>query len=270
MRRRYIKANVLKVLFAHSGNQCAYPGCCLPIFEDNNQLTGECCHIEAYSKNGPRYNPALSDEKCNEYENLILLCSRHHKIIDGDPQTYTVNILQNIKGTHEKKYSASHLRLSETMISQLRNSTQYFWDTINKIHTNDTTGLHREIDPTISLMELVDIVDKNFNEIEEFVKGFETSDAYLVGSFYKLCKQFGWDVEKIYQLPYYENPLHEPNWEMHNLGRPNIMNNARMHYYCLVVKMLEQLSLKDCTFIPLLEKWRSDFFNFQQNNHYVD
>lgn len=233
MKSRYIKANVLRALFAHSGNQCAYPGCGLPIFEDNNQLTGECCHIEAYSKNGPRYNPALSDEKCNNYENLILMCSRHHKIIDGDSQTYSVDVLRSMKSTHEKKYSASNLRLSETMINQLRNSTPRFWENITRIHANDTTGLHREIDPTISLMELIDIVDENFNTIEEFIKGFETSDEYLVGDIYRLCKQFCWDVEKFDQIPYYENPLHAPNWEMHNLGRPNIMNNARMYYYCL-------------------------------------
>lgn len=270
MKSRYIKANVLKALFAHSGNQYAYLGCGLPIFEDNNQITGECCHIEAYSPNGPRYNPALSDEKCNEYENLILLCSHHHKIIDGDPKTYTVDVLQNMKNTHEKKYSASNLMLSETMINQLRNSSQQFWENIKTIHVSDTTGLHREIDPSISLMELITIVDENFHVIEEFIKGFETLDTYLVNSFYKLCRLFGWDVEKFDQLPYYENPLHEPNWEMYNLSRPNIMTNARMYYYCLVVKMLEQLSLIDSTFIPILEKWRSDFSNFQLYNHYVD
>ena len=270
MRNRYIKTSVLRALFAHSGNQCAFPDCNAPIFEDNNQLTGECCHIEAYSQKGPRYNPTLSDEKCNEYENLILLCSRHHKIIDGDAQTYSVDVLRTMKFRHEKKFLATSLKLNEFMIFQLRDSIKQFWDNINLIHINDDTGLHRGIDPNITLLELIETIDKNFDEIEDFAKRFEISDGYFVKSFYKLCDQFGWDTEKLDQLPYYENPFFEPNWEIHNLGRPNIMTNARMYYYCFVVKILEQLSLNDKTFIPLLEKWRAVFLNFQLNNYYVD
>lgn len=51
-KRKAIKPDTYRVLYARSGNKCAFPGCCTPIFEDNNQLTGECCHIEAYSEGG--------------------------------------------------------------------------------------------------------------------------------------------------------------------------------------------------------------------------
>ena len=83
-KRKAIKPETYRVLYARSGNKCAFPGCCTPIFEDNNQLTGECCHIEAYSEGGPRFNMSLSDDDKNSYDNLILMCSRHHKIIDGN------------------------------------------------------------------------------------------------------------------------------------------------------------------------------------------
>lgn len=80
-KRKSIKSDTYRVLYARSGNKCAFPGCSTPIFEDNNQLTGECCHIEAYSKGGPRYNALLSDDDKNSYDNLILMCSRHHKLL---------------------------------------------------------------------------------------------------------------------------------------------------------------------------------------------
>lgn len=142
MKSRTIKPSILRLLFAHSGNRCAFPECNLPIFEDNGQLTGECCHIEAYSKNGPRYNEKLSDEEVNGYDNLILMCSRHHKIIDGDPISFSVTKLNEIKTNHEKCYSASTIKLTHSMMEQLQHSSKRFWDAISKIHAEDTTDLH--------------------------------------------------------------------------------------------------------------------------------
>ena len=43
---RRISNEVMRLLYAHSGNRCAYPDCTNPIFEDDGQLTGECCHIK--------------------------------------------------------------------------------------------------------------------------------------------------------------------------------------------------------------------------------
>ena len=56
MWRKKIPEKTLRLLYAHSGNQCAYPGCCAPIFEDDGLLTAECCHIKAFSIGGPRYD----------------------------------------------------------------------------------------------------------------------------------------------------------------------------------------------------------------------
>ncbi len=69
--RNKIPVNTLRLLYAHSGNCCAFEGCCNPIFEDDGTLTGECCHIEAYSSHGARYNERLTNEEKNGYDNLI-------------------------------------------------------------------------------------------------------------------------------------------------------------------------------------------------------
>lgn len=39
-------------------------------------------------------------EKRNIFENLLLLCLAHHKIINDDPNTYTVSYLKEIKNNH--------------------------------------------------------------------------------------------------------------------------------------------------------------------------
>ena len=76
-------------LYARSGNRCAYPECFAPLVEDNDIITGEVCHIKARRAGGPRYDERQTEKERNSLANLILLCSRHHKIVDSEPNKYT-------------------------------------------------------------------------------------------------------------------------------------------------------------------------------------
>ena len=89
-----------RLLFAKSGNRCAYPGCPTPI-TDGTSLVGEAAHIKAESPNGPRYDPAQTQEERRSFENLILLCSIHHKVIDDHEASYPVETLTQMKRHHE-------------------------------------------------------------------------------------------------------------------------------------------------------------------------
>ena len=93
-----------KTIWGLSGNRCAFPGCNKELFMtdgDSSSLVGEECHICARSIGGPRYNPNLSDKELNDYSNLILLCSVHHKFVDDNPNNYTVEVLRDMKSKHE-------------------------------------------------------------------------------------------------------------------------------------------------------------------------
>lgn len=96
-----------KILWGHSGNRCAFPGCNQELHSSNGKdaktIVGQECHIEAQSPGGPRFNPALSEAQIDSYENLILLCSNHHRIIDANPDQYTVAALKKMKTDHEKQ-----------------------------------------------------------------------------------------------------------------------------------------------------------------------
>jgi hypothetical protein len=93
----------LKRLFARSGNQCAFPGCILPITETTDTVTGVICHIHARNPNGPRYDSSQTDEDRHGFGNLILLCARHSKIIDTEVSTYSADELRRMKKEHEAK-----------------------------------------------------------------------------------------------------------------------------------------------------------------------
>jgi hypothetical protein len=69
---------------------------------DDPSLVGEACHVVAEKNNGPRGQSELTASQRDKYANLLLLCNVHHKQIDDQPNTYTVEVLQQIKNGHEK------------------------------------------------------------------------------------------------------------------------------------------------------------------------
>ena len=93
----------IKRLFAVSGNQCAFPGCTTPLVV-NDTVVAEICHIKARSPDGPRYDPDQDERDRHAFSNLLLLCPAHHKIVDDDPTTYTVERLGRIKTEHEARH----------------------------------------------------------------------------------------------------------------------------------------------------------------------
>jgi hypothetical protein len=91
----------IKRLFALSGNRCAFPNCECPIADAGGSVLGQVCHIKAKRPGGPRYDASQTDEERHGFSNLILMCGAHNKVIDDDPESYTVPRLHEIKARHE-------------------------------------------------------------------------------------------------------------------------------------------------------------------------
>lgn len=95
-----------KMLWGRSGNMCAFPGCKQSLVADETStddpsVVGEEAHIIARKEDGPRGKNELPLERRNYYDNLILMCGVHHKIIDDQTETHTVEKLKEYKTTHE-------------------------------------------------------------------------------------------------------------------------------------------------------------------------
>lgn len=61
----------------------------------------EVCHIKAGSPKGPRYDAGQTEAERHGFANLIIMCSNHHKVIDTDLKTWTVDRLVELKKRHE-------------------------------------------------------------------------------------------------------------------------------------------------------------------------
>ena len=99
-----------KILWGRSGNRCAFCRHELVIDAtelDDEAVVGDECHIVSRQGEGPRHDPGLKIELLDEPDNLILLCRVHHKMVDDQHETYTVELLSNLKANHEKWVSSS-------------------------------------------------------------------------------------------------------------------------------------------------------------------
>ena len=112
----------VKRLFAVSGNQCAVPNCRIPLVDPGGgKVTGRICHIKGQKPGSARYDPEQTDEQRRDFGNLVLMCPVHHDVIDDDPESYTVNRLQQIKHEHEASH-ANGEEPSDTVTAQFLQS----------------------------------------------------------------------------------------------------------------------------------------------------
>jgi hypothetical protein len=94
-----------KRLWGDSGHLCAK--CKGRVVEDatdsdDASLVGEEAHIVSEKANGPRYDDPLPMDQRDDYENLLVLCNRCHKIVDDQVNTYNVAALRRMKADHQE------------------------------------------------------------------------------------------------------------------------------------------------------------------------
>jgi hypothetical protein len=92
-----------KILWVKAGGRCSICNEQLATEatdDDDPSVFGEECHIVAQSPGGPR---AAEIEDIDGYDNLILLCRKHHKQVDDQRSYFTVERLKKLKREHEER-----------------------------------------------------------------------------------------------------------------------------------------------------------------------
>jgi hypothetical protein len=273
MARKAPRVDTLKVLYARSGNECAFSNCMHPVFNDNGLYIAQLCHIEAVEKGGPRYNELQTAEERNNISNLLFMCHRHHKETD-DIKEYPVERLKKIKEVHENRFTEKGKVASEEMIRQILFETNYFWNKQNlKVFDFDDLKIKRDFDRT--LIELFAELDDHIKTIEDYcdISAESDSDEKLKKDLQKLLSKANLDFNKIKEVDYYKSPFVSRNWEMHNLARPNYFSNLSLCVSQLKVKVLEELHKSYPDNLELKEKldlYRTQFEELYDNSYYVD
>jgi len=84
--------------------------------EDGN-FVGEICHVEAAKTGGEQFRAEMTDEERRSFENLLLMCHRHH-VVTNNVEKYPVAKLKGMKAAHERKYSQIEEKMSATITDQ--------------------------------------------------------------------------------------------------------------------------------------------------------
>ena len=85
---------------------CAISTCRRKLLEPKTDLDdisniAQMAHIKGEKPGSARYDETMEENKRNKHDNLILVCNVCHKIIDDQPNEYTVEKLHTIKSEHE-------------------------------------------------------------------------------------------------------------------------------------------------------------------------
>lgn len=95
-------------LWIKAAGRCEYEGCNEPLWQDSLTLsqmnTAYIAHIIADSPNGPRGHETLSKELAADISNLMLMCDKHHRLIDREGiDDHPVETLREMKRKHEER-----------------------------------------------------------------------------------------------------------------------------------------------------------------------
>lgn len=110
-KRPSIPAKIQLKLWLKSGGRCQFRGCNKPLWFESLTLSeanySQIAHIVSFSPQGPRGCKTRSKQLCKSYENLMLLCPEHHKLIDLKDKEleFTEKKLLSWKLDHENRIS---------------------------------------------------------------------------------------------------------------------------------------------------------------------
>lgn len=109
MSKSAIPQKLQSAIWARAGGRCQYRGCNTDLVGDliagrRDGLYGFIAHIVADSADGPRGDPVRSPLLARVLENLMLMCGRHHKLIDVDAvDDHPEDLLISMKAAHEAR-----------------------------------------------------------------------------------------------------------------------------------------------------------------------
>jgi hypothetical protein len=104
----YIPETVKLRLWGKAAGCCQYEGCNDKLWLDSLTKAefnaAYIAHIVADSPDGPRGDPVLSPQLKTDLSNLMLLCDKHHRLVDkGDVAGHPVERLRAMKFAHERR-----------------------------------------------------------------------------------------------------------------------------------------------------------------------
>lgn len=238
---RYIPPHVFNALLARSGNKCAYPGCPAPVVDTQHRYVAQLCHIESVLHKKQRYNPQLSAESLNGYDNLMFLCYKHH-VETNDEKVFTVAVMKKMKYDHEQEYVQNPYTVDQSHLFELKHQIEEFWSRAESVYTNDPSDFNFIIDTKANYIDLNEAISRSLSLLEDLLDSLSPEDK-------------------------------NKYWEIFNLGVPNHISSIKLLQDQMILKYLETYTLShpsDMAAKAQLDKLRENFLYNLTHSKLVD
>jgi hypothetical protein len=106
----------------------------------SGSVVGEICHIKGEKPGSKRYDKDQPDRERQAFDNLVLMCGSHHKVIDDDEKTYTVTKLARLKAKHELRQSEVPPLTDRQATKFISKATHYNESTVSVVKTRNQSG----------------------------------------------------------------------------------------------------------------------------------
>lgn len=274
MSRLSPKADVLRALFARSGNRCAFPGCTSQLINDRNQFIAQVCHIEAAEEGGERFNPNQTDEERRQYENLLILCYPHH-IETNDVAAYPVKRLCEIKAAHEQNFEKNPFKIDESVLYKIALEMEQYWSRVETLHKDHhvVSDLAIEIDAKANFSQLIEHTHSLAADVLQLRDILLQSDDALAQDLVALLNELGVPESALESHRERARPFHARNWEVLNLGLTNTVTKLHVALSQMEIKYLEEftkLNPNDSSARLRLETLKVEFETLATSAGYVD
>lgn len=213
---RNISRKDIKLLWGLAAARCSYPNCRIECVIPGNNLDkaamiGKIAHIVAHSENGPRGDPSFPVEKIDSYDNLVLLCSNHHDLVDAQFNTFTTQDLRNWKNDHEAwvrttlarempSVGFAELDIVSKAIMSVPSEPNVAFTLTDPVQKMTRNGL------TDKVLQYIQMGSSKAGEVEKFIQKFAACDPQfperLIAGFvteYSHLREEGFDGDSLFE-----------------------------------------------------------------------
>ncbi len=185
-------------------------------------FVGQVCHIEAASPGGQRFNPESTDEQRRSFENLILLCYRHHKETDN-VEEFDASSLREMKKRHESLHGQKPFKVNEAFLHRLEREMQLYWEAVAAANTDRhiVPELAVRLNATANSTEVFTDIARATARLDEILDDLAAKDEGLNEEIRSHLRSLGYDLTAYDEIAYYQNPFFARNWETHMLALCN-------------------------------------------------
>ena len=176
---------------------------------------------------------------------ILVLCYKHHRVVDNPDAPYSLDQLVEIKKSHEFQNQRNPVILNFKKIEYIQRQIEFFWfDILDLVdQENAMHDLARDIRPEASVLTLLDVIENNIEKLYSITAGDDELLNQLDETVLPFLQRKGFVPStrcpiEMFDLGYGFSKI---NWDMRVIGGCNFRGEAIHTLRQLKVRIVEAM-----------------------------